>query len=33
MLENTSEEAAELEENLASYAWVPRVMARLAIKL
>ena len=33
MLANTSEEAAELEENLASYAWVPRIMARLAIKL
>lgn len=33
MLENTNEEEAEMEENLASYAWVPRVMARLAIKL
>lgn len=33
MLTNTSEEAAELEENLSSYAWVPRIMARLAIKL
>ena len=33
MLANTSEEAAELQENLSSYAWVPRIMARLAIKL
>ncbi|WP_421751726.1 hypothetical protein [Croceimicrobium sp.] len=33
MLENTSEEEAELEDNLSSYAWMPRVMARLAIKL
>lgn len=33
MLQNTSEEAEEMEENLASYAWVPRIMARLAIKL
>lgn len=33
MLENTSSEEAELEENLSSYAWVPRVMARIAIKL
>ncbi len=33
MLEDTDQEAAELEENLASYAWIPRVMARLAIKL
>ncbi|WP_421751730.1 hypothetical protein [Croceimicrobium sp.] len=33
MLENTSEEEAELEDNLASYAWMPRLMARLAIKL
>ena len=31
--ENTSEEEAELEDNLASYAWMPRLMARLAIKL
>lgn len=33
MLENTGSEAEQLEENLASYAWVPRIMARLAIKL
>ncbi len=33
MLENTSQEAEELQENLSSYAWMPRVMARLAIKL
>lgn len=33
MLEDTDQEAAELQENLSSYAWVPRVMARLAIKL
>jgi hypothetical protein len=33
MLANTSEEAAELEENLASYSWVPRAMMRLVIKL
>jgi len=33
MLVNTSEEAEEMEENLASYAWMPRIMARLAVKL
>jgi len=33
MLVNTSDEAAEMEENLASYAWMPRIMARLAVKL
>lgn len=33
MLQNTATEEQELEDNLASYAWVPRVMARLAIKL
>lgn len=33
MLENTSEEEQELEDNLASYAWIPRAMMRLTIKL
>jgi hypothetical protein len=33
MLENTSEEAQELEDNLSSYSWIPRAMMRLAIKL
>lgn len=33
MLENTSQEAQEMQDNLASYAWMPRVMARMAIKL
>jgi hypothetical protein len=33
MLENTSEEEQELEDNLSSYSWIPRAMMRLAIKL
>ncbi len=33
MLENTSEEEQELEDNLASYSWIPRAMMRLTIKL
>lgn len=33
MLTNTSQEAAEMQDNLASYAWMPRIMARLAVKL
>tara|TARA_R110001592_G_scaffold234658_2_gene492292 strand:+ start:14742 stop:15452 length:711 start_codon:yes stop_codon:yes gene_type:complete len=33
MLENTSEEEQQLEDNLASYAWIPRAMMRLTIKL
>jgi hypothetical protein len=33
MLENTSEEEQELEDNLSSYSWIPRAMMRLTIKL
>jgi len=33
MLENTSEEEQQLEDNLDSYSWIPRAMMRLTIKL
>jgi hypothetical protein len=33
MLANTSMEEQELEDNLASYSWMPRIMGRLVFKL
>lgn len=33
MLQNTSEEGEELQDNLASYAWIPRAMFKLTVKI